>query len=127
MAINSTGYLPVLPIAPTKIITASGATASTSWLDLGVAGKYYVSVVIKVESLGGTNPTHSFVVQCADDSSGTNSVDLVHATPTSGNKACYLFDCLIDDNKQFVKITVTLGGTSPTISYSYDIRAYRLA
>jgi hypothetical protein len=127
MAINTTGYLPVLPIAPTKVITASGATASTSWLDLGTSGKYYVSVAIKVESLGGTNPTHSFVVQCADNGSGANAVDLIPATPTSGNIACYLFNCLIDDNKQFVKIAVTLGGTSPTISYSYDIRAYRLA
>lgn len=127
MAINTTGYLPVLPIAPTKIITASGATASTSWLDLGTAGKYYVSVAIKVESLGGTSPTHSFVIQCADDSSGTNSVDLIPVTPACGNKACYLFNCLIDDSKEFVKITVVLGGTSPTISYSYDIRAYRLA
>jgi len=127
MAINTTGYLPVLPIAPTKIITASGATASTSWLDLGVAGKYYTTIVIKVENLGGTSPTHSLLIQCADDSSGTNSVDLIPATPASGNKACYFFDCLIDDSKQFVKITVTLGGTTPTISYSYDIRAYRLA
>ena len=127
MAINTTGYLPILPIAPTKIITASGATASTNWIDLGVSGKYYVSVAIKVENLGGTNPTHSFVVQCADNSSGENAVDLIPATPANGNKACYLFNCLIDDAKQFVKITVTLGGTSPTISYSYDIRAYRLA
>jgi len=120
------GYLPIVPLSASKILTGTGLNGNTDYLDTGDLGSYNYIVVIKVTSLTGTDPTHQFDIVCADDASGTNAVNIIPQTAAKGSLTQYTFSGAVE-GKRYIKINVTLGGTTPGIEYDYMIKLFKLA
>lgn len=119
MAFNKNVPLPLYPVIMQNK-TLTGQTGS-AWIDFGAKGNYFAIVKIKINSLGGTAPTQSIGLKMADDTTGTNAIEVLPAPPASGNIGEYVYLVANDTPKQTLGVIVTLGGTSPTINYDVSV------
>ena len=110
--------LEIFSVVPTAAVTS---TATSSAIDLL---EYDGDVMLILDSAagGGSSPTLDIKVTESDASSGTYT-DLSGATFTqvTGSASMQTLAINKDESKRYIKIVQTIGGSSPTFTFSINL------
>lgn len=113
-----------LEFSDAQSVTATAA--STNVIDLsqdrnvGPGRVLYVVVHVDV-AVGGTSPTYDIDLETDDNSAFSSATvigSFVQITDTNGTAGAKFYITIPADNEEFLRLNYTVGGTSPTGTFS---------